>query len=126
MATFVESTVKDIDRRLVELKEEVSRLEAARSALVTNGRRPARRTAAVSVSRRRGPRGPSRPRGSGRGGNTRANQTLELVRNNPGITIPEIAKAMGIGPNYLYRVVPKLASDGAVRREADGWRATGG
>jgi DNA-binding IscR family transcriptional regulator len=43
------------------------------------------------------------------------------VRNQPGITIPEIAKAMGIEPNYLYRVLPKLAADGQLRRDGKGW-----
>src|SRR5712691_10862448 len=107
MANFVDSTVKDIDDRLRELKQEVKKLESARSALV--GAR----------------RGPGRPPGSGRRqttrrtggrrrrrGGTRANQALELVRSKPGITIPEIASAMKIQPNYLYRVLPKLAGDG--------------
>jgi len=44
-----------------------------------------------------------------------------LVRSRPGITIPEIAKSMGIEPNYLYRVMPKLVSDGQVRRRDEGW-----
>jgi hypothetical protein len=38
MPAFVDTTVKDIDARLRELQDEVSRLEAARSAL-TGGRR---------------------------------------------------------------------------------------
>lgn len=37
MAAFVDSTVKDIDARLRELKDERSRLEAARAALVDGG-----------------------------------------------------------------------------------------
>jgi hypothetical protein len=44
------------------------------------------------------------------------------VRSNPGITIPELAKAMKIQPNYLYRVLPKLAADGQVKRDGKGWR----
>lgn len=123
MAGFVDTTVKEIDERLLELKGEVSKLEAARSALVGSGRRGPgrpRNGAAAAPRRRRAARGPGRPRGR-RGGNTRANQALELVRGKPGITIPEIAQAMGIEPNYLYRVMPKLVSDGQVRREGQGW-----
>ena len=56
-----------------------------------------------------------------RGGNTRAKQALELVHEKPGITIPELAKAMKIEPNYLYRVLPRLASDGQVKRDGQGW-----
>ena len=51
-----------------------------------------------------------RPRGSG----TRAIQALELVKARPGITIPELAEAMGIKQNYLYRVMPGLAEEGKV------------
>jgi hypothetical protein len=125
LADFVDTTVKDIDERLDQLKQEVSKLEAARAALVGGGRRGPGRprgstSAAAPTRRRRGARGPGRPRGR-RGGNTRANQALELVRGKPGITIPEIATAMGIEPNYLYRVMPKLVSDGQVRREGQGW-----
>lgn len=127
MAGFVDTTVKDIDDRLRELKEEVARLEAARSALTGGRRGPGRpRSAtrtrtqttrrATTTARRR----PGRPRGRSRGG-TRANQALELVRSSPGITIPQIAEKMGIEPNYLYRVMPRLATDGQVKREGQGW-----
>ncbi len=127
MAGFVDSTVKDIDDRLRELKEEVSRLEAARSALVGGRRRPGRPRAAAAApttTRRRAARRPGRPRGRSRGG-TRANQALELVRSTPGITIPQIAEKMGIEPNYLYRVMPRLASEGQVKRDGQGWNPAG-
>ena len=121
MAGFVDSTVKDIDSRLSELKDEVAKLEAARDALVGSRRGPGRPPGSSSTTTpRRTARRPGRPRGR-RGGNTRANQALELVRNQPGITIPQIAEALKIEPNYLYRVMPKLAGDGQVRREGQGW-----
>jgi hypothetical protein len=121
VAEFVDSTVKDIDNRLRQLKEEVERLEAARSALLgsTTRRGPGRPRGSTSSTRRSGRR-PGRPRGR-RGGGTRANQALELVRSQPGITIPQIAEAMKIEPNYLYRVMPRLVSDGQVTRKGQGW-----
>ena len=127
MADFVDSTVKDIDTRLRELREEVSKLEAARSALIGSRRGPGRPRGSSSTAprrRRSSGRRPGRPRGR-RGGNTRANQALELVRNRPGITIPQIAEALKIEPNYLYRVMPRLATDGQVRREGQGWHPSG-
>ena len=129
MAGFVDSTVKEIDDRLRELKEEVSKLEAARSALVGTRRGPGRpratrAAAATTTTRRRTGRRPGRPRGRSRGG-TRANQALELVRSQPGITIPQIAEKMGIEPNYLYRVMPRLLTDGQVKREGQGWHPAG-
>ena len=39
----------------------------------------------------------------------------------PGITIPQIAEALKIEPNYLYRVMPKLVEDGQVKRDGQGW-----
>jgi hypothetical protein len=123
MAEFVDSTVKEIDSRLRELNEEVSKLEAARAALVGVRRGPGRPPGSRSSStttRRRGARRPGRPRGR-RSGGTRAAQALELVRNQPGITIPQIAENLKIEPNYLYRVMPKLVSEGQVRRDGQGW-----
>jgi hypothetical protein len=127
LAGFVDTTVKEIDDRLRELKDEVARLEAARSALTGGRRGPGRpratRTAATRTQtprRTTARRRPGRPRGRSRGG-TRANQALELVRSTPGITIPQIAEKMGIEPNYLYRVMPRLATDGQVKRDGQGW-----
>ena len=125
MADFVDSTVKDIDTRLGELKEEVSKLEAARAALAGGRRGPGRppgSSAAPTPRRRAAARRPGRPRGR-RSGNTRANQALDLVRSRPGITIPQIAEALKIEPNYLYRVMPKLVEDGQVTRDGQGWHA---
>jgi hypothetical protein len=129
MAGFVDSTVKDIDQRLGELKAEVAKLEAARSALVGPARRgPGRPPGSRSTTTRRRrstrtaatARRPGRPRRR-RGGNTRANQALELVRSRPGITIPQLAQSMKIEPNYLYRVMPKLVQQGQVKRDGQGW-----
>jgi hypothetical protein len=120
MADFLDEKVKEIDARLKELKplvDEYNRLEAARRALSGV---ETRSTAATTTRRRRsassnGRRG--RPRGSG----TRAAQALALVGEKPGITIPELADAMGIKQNYLYRVMPGLAEEGKVTKSGRGW-----
>lgn len=117
MAEFIDVTVKEIDERLAQLKQEVSRLEAARSALV--GRGPGRpRGSRASGARSRSRRTAGRRRGR-RG--TRATQALELVRQRPGITIPELANEIKIAPNYLYRVLPPLADQGLIKRDGKGW-----
>jgi hypothetical protein len=135
LADFVDATVKEIDARLSELKQEMTRLEAARSALVGTRRGPGRppgsrntrTTRATGATRARRPANGRRTRRSRsrRGGNTRANQALKLVAERPGITIPEIAKSMGIEPNYLYRVLPRLATEGQVRKDGSGWHPAG-
>jgi hypothetical protein len=119
MADFLDEKRKEIDARLKELRplvDEFNRLEKAAAALagVGDGRaRPAaRRRGRGTGGGRRG-----RPRGSG----TRAKQALELVRTRPGITITELADAMGIKANYLYRVMPTLESEGQVVKRDGGW-----
>jgi hypothetical protein len=135
MPGFVDTALKDIDERLRELQDEVSRLEAARSALTGARRGPGRprgittRTTASRTTRSRATRTrrtrrtstAPRTRSTRRGGNTRAAQTLELVRQRPGITIPQLAEAMKIQPNYLYRVLPRLQSEGQLKRDGQGW-----
>jgi hypothetical protein len=127
---FLKKTLKDIEarrRELAPLVEEYRQLEEAAAALqgvdgnssgtsraAAAPSRPARRrrSAGSAGTGRRG-----RPRGSGK----RAQQALDLVAGQPGITIPELAKAMKIQPNYLYRVLPGLEQDGKVKKKDKGW-----
>ena len=51
----------------------------------------------------------------------RAAQAQKLVKENPGITIRELADKMGIKQNYLYRVLPQLEADKKVRKKDKGW-----
>jgi len=122
MTDFLDEKRKEIQARLKELKplvDEYNRLEAAERALAGVGTKPAAaaapRRARSSSSSSNGRRG--RPKGSG----TRALQALELVRARPGITIPELADAMKIKQNYLYRVMPTLAGEGQVVKSGRGW-----
>ncbi len=125
MADFLDEKRKEIQARLKELRplvDEFHRLEAAEAALsgVGGGKAaaapaPPRRRRSSSSSSSNGRRG--RPRGTG----TRSAQALKLVEQQPGITIPELASAMGIKQNYLYRVMPGLAEDGKVTKSGRGW-----
>jgi CRP-like cAMP-binding protein len=125
MADFLEEKKREMAKRLEELRPQVDefhRLEGALRALdgvgTTGAGRtvtPRRRRGAATATKGTGRRG--RPRGSG----TRAQETLALVKGNPGITIPELAQKMGIKQNYLYRVLPGLEQDGMVRKEGRGW-----
>jgi hypothetical protein len=124
MTDFLDEKRKEIEARMEELRpavQEYGRLEAAAAALrgvEANGASSPGRTSA----RRSGGGGSGRvgrPRGSG----TRGNQALDLVKQNPGITIPEMAERMGIQQNYLYRVLPGLAQEGLVEKRGRGWHA---
>jgi ParB/RepB/Spo0J family partition protein len=57
----------------------------------------------------------------GKGSATRAAETLAIVTEQPGVTIPELAAKMGVKQNYLYRVLPALERDGKVTKQGRGW-----
>ena len=122
MTNFLYEKRKEIDARLRELRplvDEFHRLEKASAALaeVGNG-------SSAGTRRRRGPApsgGGRRRRGRPRGSGTRSVQALELVKARPGITISELADAMKIKANYLYRVMPTLEADGKVVKRDKGW-----
>jgi len=131
MADFLTEKRTEIEQRLEELRplhDEYIRLERARAALEgldEKGASPRQRGSAPGRSARRRPangrrRGPGRPRGSG----GRAGEALELVRQNPGITVAELADRLGMKQrNYLYRIMANLQSEGAVEKQGRGFAA---
>src|SRR3954453_14184043 len=133
MADFLDEKRKEIQARLNELKpyvDEYQLLQAADQALsgISNGSTTSPSAPAAPRLQRRasGGSGGGGGTGSGRrgrpkGGGTRSAQALDLVRERPGITIPELAEAMGIQQNYLYRVMPGLAEAGKVPKSGRGW-----
>lgn len=117
MATdFLTQKRSEIEARLRELKplhEEYLTLQKAKAAL--DGVEKPARSSAPRGRRRRG-----RPRGSG----GTAAKALEAIRKSPGITVSELARELGMRhPNYLYRVLPQLESQGAVRKDGKSWHA---
>jgi CRP-like cAMP-binding protein len=134
MADFLDDTRREIAARLHELKplaEEYQRLHAAAAALdglptpstveLAAPRRRAAHTGTATAQRRDGHN--AKRRGRPKGSGTRGREALELVKANPGITIPQIADKMGIKQNYLYRLLPSLADDGLVSKQGRGWYA---
>jgi len=134
MTDFLEEKQREINARLKELRplvDEYHRLEAAAAALEGVGANAGSGRAATTTRRRgagsggggarQGSGSGSGRRGRPRGSGTRSKQALELVRTRPGISIPEMAEAMGIQQNYLYRVLPGLQKDGLVRKDGRGW-----
>jgi hypothetical protein len=126
-----------IEDQLASLRQQLQRLEAAHTALDGEGtprRRPGRprgSTRSATDSKAGGKRGSARSatrtgttRRRRSSSPTRADQALELVKANPGITIPELADRMGIKHNYLYRVLPTLQTEKKVTKRDKGWHAT--
>lgn len=130
MTDFLKKTLNEIEARRREIEplvEEYRQLEEAAAALQgvdgnggSRGRRGSSATRSTPARRRSGSTGTGR-RGRPRGSGKRAQQALDLVAGQPGITIPELAKAMSIQPNYLYRVLPGLEKDGKVKKKDKGW-----
>lgn len=46
----------------------------------------------------------------------RRDQVLQLINERPGITVPDLGKAIGVDPTGLYRVVRQLEKEGLVTK----------
>jgi CRP-like cAMP-binding protein len=124
MADFLAQQRAEIDKRLKELKplvDEYLTLERARDALegIATPRRGPGRPPGSGTGKRRG-RGRPKQRRRRRGG-TRREQALKLVKDNPGITVGELADRLNIRQNYLYRVMGELRDEGLVKKQGRGF-----
>lgn len=101
-----------VQKRLADLDEERKRLERALAELGGKARRaPGRPRGSKSAST-----GAPRRRRKRRGG-TRADQAVNLISKDPGISASDVAKQMKIKPNYLYRVLGDLEKEGRVKKK---------
>jgi sugar-specific transcriptional regulator TrmB len=111
-----------VQKRLADLDEERRRLERALTELggKATKRSPGRPRGSKSGSTAKASSGSTaaapRKRRKRRGG-TRADQTVKLIEQSPGITGSEIAKAMKIKANYVYRVLADLEKKGRVKKK---------
>lgn len=51
---------------------------------------------------------------------TRRDRVLTLVRDHPGISVPELVEAMDVNRTSLYPVVRQLISDGLLHKDGKG------
>lgn len=125
-----------LERSVRELRDQLSQAEEALEKL---GGKATRRGPG-----RPGRRGPGRPKGSTnktstststgtasprkrrkRRGGTRADQAVQLIESQPGISASDVAKTMKIKPNYLYRVLGDLEKEGRVKKDGRQYYPTG-
>jgi sugar-specific transcriptional regulator TrmB len=109
---------KIVESQLGELEEERRRLERALAELGGKAKRSVgrpRRTASTSTSATKSSAAPKKRRR--RRGGTRADQAVDLITSQPGISASDIAKSMKIKPNYLYRVLGDLEKEGRVKKD---------
>ncbi len=120
-ANFFDEARDALERTVKELRDQLNQAEEALEKLGGKATR----------------RGPGRPKGSGRKasrgssskgtsaprrrrkrrGGTRADQAVKLIEGQPGISASDVAKAMKIKPNYLYRVLGDLEKEGRVKKD---------
>lgn len=106
-----------VERRLADLDEERRRLERALAELGGKAKRsPGRPRGSASRTGTNTQAGAPRKRRRRRGG-TRADQAVELIASQPGISASDVAKTMKIKPNYLYRVLGDLEKEGRVKKD---------
>ena len=114
-----------VERRLADLDEERRRLERALGELGGKvAKRPGRPRGSSSTSGSSTSGGTAAPKASGapkkrrrRRGGTRADQAVDLITSQPGISASDVAKTMKIKPNYLYRVLGDLEKEGRVKKD---------
>jgi hypothetical protein len=112
VARVVDEIRQRVDERLAELQpavDEYHELLAIRRGLDQGA-------GAAAVADR-----PARPRREG----GRAAEAIRIVSGRPGATVSEIAAEMGINQNYLYRLLPRMESEGRLRRQGRGWAPAG-
>ena len=115
----VDSVVNDIEARLDELQPAVEEWEKLMGALRLLRGDSAKR--GPGGSRRPTGRKPGRPRGSGH----RGAEALGVLRDQPGMTVAEIAAAIGTHRNYLFRVLPTLQEQGLLVKQGPRWYPVG-
>jgi transposase-like protein len=113
-----------VERRLADLDDERRRLERALAELggKTTKRSPGRPRGSASTSTTststRAPKSSGTPKKRRRRrGGTRADQAVDLITSQPGISASDVAKTMKIKPNYLYRVLGDLEKEGRVKKD---------
>jgi len=99
----VEELRRVADRLGVNLDSAAAKPASARARRASP--KPARRTRAAKSS------APRRGRTS-----KRRDQVLKLITDRPGISVPEIGKALKVDPTGLYRYVKQLEADGSITK----------
>ncbi|HEY5198154.1 MAG TPA: hypothetical protein VIJ51_14125 [Solirubrobacteraceae bacterium] len=133
----IHARLAEVERLIEPLRveaDQLSKLAAAFDApsqapgapAATTGRATRSRAKTTRKTAARAPRPatsttPRPKRGRPLGGGNRAQQAVEQITKNPGITASELATAMGIGPNYLYRVLPQLQRDDKITKQGKGY-----
>jgi hypothetical protein len=134
----VQDRLKELEGLIAPLRAELDELTGVAERFTSNGasngavavappvkrgRRAAKAKAAAPKAAAPAKASATTRRARRSGGGSRAQQAIGLIAERPGMTVPEMAKAMGIGSNYLYRVLPQLEKDGKVTKQGKGYHS---
>lgn len=121
--TVLDETINQLEARAKELKPLHEEYVQVVDALdrINGSSAPAPRARPSTVSAPPKPKTKAVRKGRPKGSGQRAKQAVEIVTKTPGLTLPEIAKKMGIKDNYLYRVLPGLQQEGLIKKDGKGW-----
>jgi DNA primase len=107
----IEELRRVAERLGVNLDRASTRAAKPATAAATRTRTRTRTRRAPSAGRKTKVSSPRRPRAGGR-----REQVLKLVTERPGITVPEIGKALKVDPTGLYRYAKQLEADGSITK----------
>jgi Winged helix-turn-helix DNA-binding len=120
-----DATEQDIDLLLRELKIRRSEVLDRVGVRAADGRtaRTRRSRTAQRAKRARPAKGTSQAAVQSRAKATRSGtpNVLELLRDRPGITVPELARHVAISERSLYRLMSRLEDEDKVRKQGRGW-----
>lgn len=121
MSDFLSEKRDEIQSRLDELAPLIAEHERLKRALdALDGVDPVGGRGAGRPTRSGSGRSAGRPRGSGE----RSRQALALLRQEPGLGAAEVARRIGVHPNYAYRILPGLEEQGLVEKRDRSWYPT--
>jgi len=128
----VQARLQELEVLIAPLRAELEQLSSVSEMFGGDVAPAAGEPTAVKAPRRRAraaakpatPRAATAKRTRRGGGGGRAQLTAKLIADTPGITASELAKAMSIAPNYLYRVLPRLEREGHVVKQGKGYHPT--
>lgn len=121
----LERSIRELDDQRKQVEEALAKL-GGKPARRGPGRPPGRPSkASTTGSGGSGSGGGGTRRRRKRRGGTRADQAVKLIEGQPGISASDVAKAMKIKPNYLYRVLGDLEKEGRVKKDGRQYHPTG-
>jgi hypothetical protein len=117
VSDFLTEKRDEIQARLDELAPLIAEHDRLRRALDALDGVDSSGSSSRSGEKSGGSRGAGRPRGSGE----RSRQALALLRQEPGLGAAEVARRIGVHPNYAYRILPGLEEQGLVEKKERLW-----